>query len=147
MNFLFASKLLSSVFLQGSNIYKLSENYTQILLSFLLLLHETGNIFAWCKGDNSYRKSINMYNFRVKSGMWKWSTHWTINVKWGCKKGASVISQIICTGNEKNLKVKCCALKWFILWFSVFFILHHQHTTTKNHLNSHNALVRSIGIH
>ena len=60
MNFLFAIKL-SSDFLQGSDIYKLWENYTQICCSFY---------FAHYKGNNSYKKGIKTY-FRIKWGMCK----------------------------------------------------------------------------
>ena len=53
-------------------------NLKKIILKFLILcvaLALNGNQFDLCKGNNSNNKLLNVYNFRIKSGIDKWSIH------------------------------------------------------------------------
>ena len=68
-NFLFAKKL-SSNFLQGSNVYKISENYTQIRCRFNCFSYNMYH-FAHRKGSNSYTQILKTYNVIMKSEMCK----------------------------------------------------------------------------
>ena len=70
MNFLFAIKL-TSIILQGLIIYKFILKF--LILSVALALN--GNKFVLCKGNNSNNKMLKVYNFRIKSGIGKWSFH------------------------------------------------------------------------
>ena len=56
MNFPFAIKL-SSEFLQGSNIYKLWENDSEITFLSIALVWR-GYHFTCHKGNNSYKKNV-----------------------------------------------------------------------------------------
>jgi hypothetical protein len=71
VNFLFAIyEKLSSGFWHGSNIYKISENYTQIRCRFNWFSYNMYH-FAHRKGSNSYTQILKTYNVIMKSGMCK----------------------------------------------------------------------------
>jgi hypothetical protein len=71
VNFLFAIyEKLSSDFWHGSNIYKISENYTQIRCRFNCFSYNMYH-FDHGKGSNSYTQILNTYNVIMKSGMCK----------------------------------------------------------------------------
>ena len=69
MNFLFAIyEKLSSDFWHGSNIYKISENNTQIRCRFNCFSYNMYH-FDHRKGSNSYTQILKTYNVIMKSGM------------------------------------------------------------------------------
>lgn len=69
MNFFFAIyEKLSSDFWHGSNIYKISENNTQIRCRFNCFSY---NMYDHRKGSNSYTQILKTYNVIMKSGMCK----------------------------------------------------------------------------
>ena len=71
MNFLFAIyEKLSSDFWHGSNIYKISENNTQIRCRFNCFSYNMYH-FDHRKGSNSYTQILKTYNVIMKSGMCK----------------------------------------------------------------------------